>query len=297
MTINELSIEQYLQLSEKEKIQFYQQIYKYNPKAKGYASYATKSILSKQAKVPKFLFKQDKGHLTYIAPLIRTDKNIRSLYFLVVCDCGKWAIVEAIKFRQQKQIQCVFCSLENITTMKDISGNVYGQLQALYPLNIRASDGSVYWQCKCIDCGNEQKVIKNNLEKNGHLCAICGRKSKGEYKISKILQDLDIPFEKEKTFEDCRFEDTKAYAKFDFFINNNYIIEVDGQHHYKPVDYSGKLSEEEKQKLYLKVISHDRYKNQYCIRKNIPLIRIPYFALENISYIDLDIKTSKFLIN
>jgi hypothetical protein len=37
-----------------------------------------------------------------------------------------------------------------------------------------------------------------------------------------------IPFEKEKTFDTCRYQNTNAYARFDFFVDNKYIIEYDG---------------------------------------------------------------------
>jgi hypothetical protein len=72
-------------------------------------------------------------------------------------------------------------------------------------------------------------VIKTNLSRpQGHLCACCGQKSKGEYKISTMLKDLNIPFEKEYSFKDCFFPDSHALARFDFFVNEEYIIEVDG---------------------------------------------------------------------
>ena len=42
---------------------------------------------------------------------------------------------------------CPFCKIKNTTTMKDISGEIFGQLQALYPSEKRGKDGSVYWIC------------------------------------------------------------------------------------------------------------------------------------------------------
>ena len=61
----------------------------------------------------------------------------------------------------------------------------------------------------------------------------CGcLKSKGEEKIIKILKDNNISFEKEKKFDFCIFENG-SYPRFDFFIENQYLIEYDGIQHFK----------------------------------------------------------------
>ena len=297
MTIFEISVNQYLNMSEEKKQIFYSMIVSDNPRSKITTAYATKINPPKQAKIPNFLDQQPNGQLQFVAPLYRSDKKVNGLYFLVICNCGKWEIVEGIKYRNEEQKTCVSCALSNISTMKDISGEIYGQLQAVYPLSKRASDGSVFWQCRCIDCGHEQSVVKNNLRKNkGHLCAVCGEKSKGEYKVAKMLQELGFSFEKEKIFTDCVFEDSNGFARFDFYVNNAYVIEIDGQHHFFPVSYGGSVTDKEKNLMYKKVLEHDRYKNKYCRDHQIPIIRIPYFSLDSLTYQDLDIKTSKFLV-
>lgn len=42
---------------------------------------------------------------------------------------------------------------------------------------------------------------------------------------------FNIPFETEKTFKTCKFFDTNALARFDFYIDNKYLIEYDGETH------------------------------------------------------------------
>lgn len=297
MNINNLSINQYNNLSEEEKQDFYEQIILENPRAKNTTLYKTAINCAKQAHVPNQLTKQKNGHLTFIAPLHRKDKKITSLYFLTVCDCGNWQILEAANFRQEKTIQCINCSLSKLTTMKDISGKIFGQLQAIKPTDKRSKDGSVYWLCQCIDCGHQQIVNKISLRESlSHLCAVCGEKSKGEYKIATLLKNHNITFEKEKTFNNCIFPDTKAHARFDFYVNNQYIIEVDGQHHFFPIKYGPNISDKQAQKLYQKVLEHDRFKNEYCFTHNIPIIRIPYISLDNLTYEDIIIDKSKFLL-
>jgi len=59
-------------------------------------------------------------------------------------------------------------------------------------------------------------------------CKNCHISSRGEEKIKNLLIENNIEFTTEKTFETCRFENTHALARFDFFVDNQYIIEFDG---------------------------------------------------------------------
>ena len=94
-------------------------------------------------------------------------------------------------------------------------------------------------------------------------------------------------FIKEYQFNDCIFPDTQQKAKFDFYVNNKYIIEFDGEQHYKETPFFGELE---------KIRYRDNIKNNYCIIHNIPIIRIPYSHIDNIVLDDLIIEKSKFLI-
>ena len=235
MTIQDVTIDQFFKMQEEDKIKFYRQVLDDTPKTRPTTQYKTALKIAPQARIPNFKFHQKEGQLTFIVPLKRTDSNITSLFFLCLCDCGRWIILEANSFRKEKQTKCWDCSNKSGKHILDISGEIFGQLKALYPTEERGKDGSVYWMCECIDCGHQQKVIKYNLSKGkiGHLCAVCGGKSKGEYLISQILKNNKIPFEKEKVFKDCIFPDTLAPARFDFYVNSQYIIEIDGEHHFQ----------------------------------------------------------------
>ena len=118
----------------------------------------------------------------------------------------------------------------------------------------------------------------------------CLKISKGEFLIEQLLIQNNIPFEKQKTFENCKFENTNYLAKFDFYVNNKYIIEFDGIQHFKIT--GGWNNEEHFNKLQI----HDNFKNEYCFKNNIPLIRIPYTHINNICIEDLILETSNFLI-
>jgi len=108
---------------------------------------------------------------------------------------------------------------------------------------------------------------KPREHKNGAECPKC-RESKGESKISQILEKNNIKYLREKKFKNCK---DKQQLPFDFYLPNyNFCIEFDGKQHFESVKYWGG---EEGLKY---TQSHDKIKNQYCHDNNINLLRIKY---------------------
>lgn len=118
----------------------------------------------------------------------------------------------------------------------------------------------------------------------------CVKDSYGVMIIKSLLTINNIRFETEKIFEDCIFNDTKKKGRFDFYVNNQYLIEFDGQQHFS---FSGGWNTEEQM---LKTQKHDRIKDRWCQEHNIPIIRIPYWAIDNLTIEDL-LLNSKFMVN
>ena len=145
---------------------------------------------------------------------------------------------------------------------------------------------SCVWKCIC-DCGNITYVTSERLQ-NGNTKSCGCLKSKGEMLISKILLDNNIPFEKEKTFKSCTFN-TGALARFDFWVNNSYIIEFDGKQHF---ENTGGWNNNQLEKTQL----HDLIKNEWCKNNNIPIIRIPY-TIKDINLEDICLETSSYILN
>jgi very-short-patch-repair endonuclease len=69
-------------------------------------------------------------------------------------------------------------------------------------------------------------------------------------------------------------------AKFDFFVNEKYIIEFDGIQHFESVLFF-------KNNDYLTIKTRDDIKTQWCKENGIPLIRIPYTKLDTLTIEDL----------
>lgn len=111
----------------------------------------------------------------------------------------------------------------------------------------------------------------------GHIsCKRCQVKSKGELLISSLLNSRNISYIREKKFNDCIYK-RKRKLKFDFYLPTlNTCIEFDGKQHFMKT-FSDK--EFERTKIC------DQIKNNYCLNKNIPLIRISYKEIDNIDEI------------
>ena len=180
---------------------------------------------------------------------------------------------------------------ENIftkTTEVDITGQTFGMWHVLYKTDKRNSSGVIYWHCKC-DCGIEKDVLGTSLRQG--LTLSCGHHnniSKGNEKIKQLLLDNNIPFEIEKKFETCK---DKLPLPFDFYIDNRYIIEYDGETHYQHNLHGWHNEENLKAQQ-----ERDVIKTQWCKDNNIPLIRIPYWHLKDLTIEDLKLETSKFIV-
>ena len=133
---------------------------------------------------------------------------------------------------------------------------------------------------KCLIDGWEWYASPGSLLR-GHGCPQCNKCSKsiGERIVAEWLDNHDINYKKQKTFNDCK---DKHCLQFDFYLPDyNLIIEYNGKQHYEPIDYFGG------QEGFEYTIKHDNIKSDYCKKNNISLFTIPYFKdvyeeLENI---------------
>lgn len=160
----------------------------------------------------------------------------------------------------------------------DLTNQRFGKLVALYATEKR-KNGSVVWHCQC-DCGNSHEVTSIELSRGGTFSCGCLTESKGSFKIRELLTNANIPFTTEKTFSDCRFKDTNCAARFDFWIDNAFLVEFDGKQHFKEASTFFKDSLEKRQ-------AHDEFKTAYCKNNNIPLKRIPYTAEKTLTLEDI----------
>lgn len=207
------------------------------------------------------------------------------------CDCGNECEISSISLRKGRTRSCGCLKKESDRSSKnviDITGQKFGHLTVLERVE---SDkyGHTRWKCRC-DCPEHTELIVfgDNLRRNHTTSCGCDRRSKGEKKIEFLLQEGGISFVQEyRTF---KFS-SGSWAKFDFYVDDKYLIEYDGETHYQ---YNLHGWHDEKQ---LKAQQErDVIKNQWCKDNDISLIRIPYWHYNDLCIEDLQLKTTKFLI-
>lgn len=231
------------------------------------------------------------GMLTVINRVENKGKQIR---YLCKCDCGNEKIFYSTNLKRGLSTSCGCFRKEKLSQLyfQDLTGQTFGKLTVESLNSYDEKNNSYFWNCVC-ECGTKTVVEGNHL-KNGHTQSCGCMISAGEEKISKILSDNNIIFE--KGLSHGLILPTGGSAKYDFSIFNNnkdlqYIIEYDGLQHY--IESNSKWDENGKFKIRQ---NSDQLKNQWCINHNIPLIRIPYTQFKKLCLDDLRLETTEFLI-
>lgn len=201
------------------------------------------------------------------------SKNNGKKYWECKCDCGNIAYVctTYLKGGQTKSCGCIQKSIAKSQTFIDLTGQIFGNLTVIKESTSR--NGKAYWECKC-KCGNII-TAQGQLLRNGHkLSCGCLKESQYERRTKEILDEAGYSYIQQYTFEDL-IGDTGIQLRFDFAIFKNekleYLIELQGQQHYKAVPSWGGEEAFEKRKKY------DELKNSYCLKKGLKLITIPYY--------------------
>ena len=220
-------------------------------------------------------------------------KNGRK-YWICQCECGNTIVTQGTFLRLGKTTSCG-CNQKNharqlgYAKALDLKNQKFNLLTPLEPTLERKHKGhSIVWKCKC-DCGNICYVSATDI-KNGNIKSCGCLKSIGENKIEKILQENNIKYQKQKTFDNCLFSNGNK-AKFDFYLpEKNILIEYDGEQHFRCTNNGW-----DSDKYFKQLQNRDKFKNQWCKENNIILIRIPYTHYNNLCLKDLLFETSEFI--
>jgi hypothetical protein len=236
---------------------------------------------------------QDNGRLSVLMVYSRGDN--RGKYYYCQCDCGKKVGVWGNHFRKghTKSCGCWHDESSRIQITKlnssgkgyqghDLTGQTYFDFKVLEKVDKNNNSEWIY-RCICPKC--EKECFKTEKSMRETISCGCFRGSQGENKIQDILEKNNIQFVREKTFSTCK---DKGSLRFDFYVNNSYLIEFDGEQHFKDRNIFDTPIEDYRRR--------DEIKNQWCKENNIPLIRIPYTHLKKICLEDLLLETSQFII-
>lgn len=227
--------------------------------------------------------------------LSRAESLTKDVKWNCQCDCGNVTVVAGKHLKDGATVSCGCRQRELQATlgkrfpgqMKDISGQIFGYLTAIEATDKRDADESVIWKCKC-KCGKEVLVNGSNL-RSGHTKSCGCLLSAGEEKIAELLSEANIAYERQKKFDNFTTIKNQPY-RFDFWVNNHYIIEFDGIQHFES---SGSSWNDET--VHANTVKNDKIKNEYCFKNNIPIIRIPYYHYQYLSIEDLQLETTNFL--
>ena len=204
------------------------------------------------------------------------------------CDCGKKVIVEGSRLRSGNTKSCGCGQYDGLKKYnikqsennKIPIGKKFGKLTVVEDLGFRPQvkgHQRRWYKCIC-DCGNEKEVQGNMLKQEQVIS--CGKclSSKGEFLITDILNNLNILYDYDSLYLPL-YKETGRKLRFDFIIYKqdgsiDRFIEFDGRQHYTGPDSSfwghGKDTKETIQE-------RDNIKNNFCLKHNIPLVRIPYW--------------------
>ena len=206
---------------------------------------------------------------------------------LCQCECGTQRYKEYRDLYDGRSTNCGCNGLTNARIAKLKIGAIdpgtkFGYLTVLEDLGM--IDGRHYSRCQC-RCGSVIQVQNHHL-KSGHSQSCGCLLSKGELEISNLLSKNNIDYARQYTFSDLKSE-KGGVLRFDFAIFSNgtlsKLIEFDGVQHSEPCHgyYENTLKD---------IQAKDALKKQYCLDKNIKLIRVPYSKLGKITLKDLDIE-------
>lgn len=254
-----------------------------------------------------------------IGKLIVNGRASKKDYFKCTCDCG--AVVEKRRDNlkagalrggsaAQKNKGCRTCGAEACNKSGIKNRNTAGSIISSHTETnvggakiiaetdyIDMSNRSTIIICECTVCGQPFPTTKRSqactcgctsnspVRTVEDYAAERGCRSLGELNIFNLLNKMKLNFVQEKKFDDLI---DKARLPFDFYIygpDGEYIIEFDGEQHFREISYFRNFKETRK---------HDLMKNQYCFTHNIPIIRIPY-GVEPVEK-DVALSTSKYII-
>lgn len=207
--------------------------------------------------------------------------NSDSAYWICQCECGTRQEIRGADLRRGKTLQCKYCArkiaIKNLQARyckqnDDEIGKTYGQLTVLE--KIKQTQGGSIWKCRCT-CGNEVNVRIDNLHSGKTQSCGC-IKSRGENIINKILQENNIIYKREYSFEDL-LGVNQGKLRFDFaiFNKNNCLIKL--------IEFQGRQHFENTQLWNNDNKIHDEYKRKYCKEHNIELLEIPYYDINKIT--------------
>lgn len=151
----------------------------------------------------------------------------------------------------------------------------YEKNYPICPENILPNTTKSFWWI-CDNCGHVWKKSVHYRNQRNAPCPNC-KMSKGEHAIKSFLENNNILYHNEYSFENCK---NIKNLRFDFYLPKyNLCIEYQGEFHYKIINGINNKNSLNKQ------ITYDSIKRDFCKKNNIKLLEIPYWKYKNMKNI------------
>lgn len=206
--------------------------------------------------------------VTLLSQYTRSDEKV-----IVKCNkCGRiWSIIA------HNLTQGHGCKCNNIKINEDEFWNRLHEKNIDIKILSNYNNDNKFFYCQCNKCKNIWYTNKYRLLRN-QGCPNC-RTPKGERIITALLNDYNISFTAQKTFNDLLGVGGKKLS-YDFYLHDyNLLIEFQGKQHEQANEYFGG---EEQFKIQQE---HDKRKREYAEQNNINLLEIWYYDIDNIKSI------------
>lgn len=232
------------------------------------------------------------GKLTVLECVGKIDG--KNYYWRCQCECGNQKIIRGnnlTKTNGTKSCGCLIAEKINKYNEQQSEkakipiGTKIGKLTVVEDLGMREQvpgHNRRWYKCQC-ECGRTHEVMGNMLKQKQVLsCGHCIT-SKGEFLISKLLDENNIFYNHDICLPLLK-QETGRNLRYDFVLYNNdqiiRIIEFDGRQHVNGPDtnYWGRGSDTLED-----IQQRDQIKNEFCYKHNIPLVRIPYKFINNLT--------------
>lgn len=231
------------------------------------------------------------------------DPSGHRLVYCTCLLCGKENVPVRLDHLRSKNKHTVSCGCHKQSHCRELGlinsgivkpGYISGYLTVLYDTGKINKGREKIWMCRC-KCGNLREVPTGKLQMQTTTSCGCIKKSYGAKKCEELLINI---FGEQSIKTEVSFEDLKDIKplRFDIMVTRenkpSFLVEYDGEQHRicKENYFGGKSG-------YNTIQKHDKMKNEYCIKNNIILIRIPdTLKVKDITLEDLVPETSKYLV-
>ena len=235
-------------------------------------------------------------HVDSLANCRYTPCGSKLYMYNCTCECGtkRTVISTALTSGASQSCGCLHKEIISKLFLNDLTGKSFGHLVVMERDDTYWSPSGLsmrtMWKCECQLCGKQTIVSSDNLLSGRIESCGCDMidgyrqgASKYEYHVRKYLEQVGVfenglenrMYSQYKTFPDL-IGVGGGYLLYDFYVVCNgcqYLIECQGEQHYKSVEWFGGQAAFEKQQ------EHDKRKRNYANQNGITFIEIPYTAV------------------